>query len=394
MLRCLNVVLIAFATILSACQPTNLHDSGSESNTAVLSIPTTDINTGSDAQQIGSGQISGNTIESGVIFDTFIIDIIYQPVQIDKTTEPVELPTQIIVDEPEKTEDENQRIVKVEQNNKFFPIAENSSVVRKRSNIRFCEKIDNKLHSVSFRSCLIPELHDSLYNSHHGQPIFYTDFATVESETNLGKVLLLGGVHGDELTSVSSVFNWINKLYDQNSGLFSWRIVPLVNPDGFFLFKSSRTNGAGVDLNRNLPTKNWNDLASRYWYEKANAVPRKFPGLRAASEPETRWLIDEIEKYKPDVIVSVHAPYNLVDYDAVNRSNAPRRLGILEGKSLGTFPGSLGRYAGEQRNIPVITIELPHSTKMPTNEEIRRIWVDLEEWLRTNIRNRRSTANI
>ena len=100
--------------------------------------------------------------------------------------------------------------------------------------------------------------------------------------------------------------------------------------------------------------------------------------------------MQELERYRPDVIVSVHAPYNLVDYDAADRSNAPRRLGILKGKSLGTFPGSLGRYAGEERNIPVLTLELPHARKMPSAASTRKIWLDLVDWLRRNV----NTSNI
>ena len=52
---------------------------------------------------------------------------------------------------------------------------------------------------------------------------------------------------------------------------------------------------------------------------------------------------------------------------------------------LGTYPGSLGNYAGIQRKIPVVTIELPYAGIMPTNKEINGIWRDLVRWLRKNI---------
>ena len=52
---------------------------------------------------------------------------------------------------------------------------------------------------------------------------------------------------------------------------------------------------------------------------------------------------------------------------------------------LGTYPGSLGNYAGVQYQIPVITIELPYAGIMPTKDEINSIWRDLVKWLRKNI---------
>lgn len=265
------------------------------------------------------------------------------------------------------------------------PAMELDAVIRSKDNLEFCKRIDRKLASVTLRGCLQMAMHKSEYRSVKGEPIYYVNFEATAAQKPLGKVLVLGGVHGDELTSISTVYLWISTLKEFHSGLFDWRVVPLVNPDGFFSNKAKRTNANGVDLNRNLPTYQWNQLANRYWQRYAGGTERKFPGYNPASEPETEWLINEINTYKPDVIVTVHAPYNLVDFDAADRSSAPRRLGVLPGKSLGTFPGSLGRYAGEERNIPVITLELPHSWRMPPKRDVNAIWDDLVVWLRQNI---------
>ena len=263
------------------------------------------------------------------------------------------------------------------------------SVVRSDDTISFCRLIDSRLSSVSFRHCLAQELRDSSFRTTGGQPIFYAQYSARSEQKPLGKILVLGGVHGDELTSVSTTYLWMQNLKRFHSGLFDWRVVPLVNPDGFFRTVPTRTNANGVDLNRNMPTYQWWQLADRYWKSRAGGTERKFPGRSPASEAETRWLVEEIESYDPDVIISVHAPYNLVDFDAVDRSSAPRQLGILRGKSLGTFPGSLGRYAGEERNIPTITLELPHSTRMPRTRELDDIWLDLVSWLRQNVNSSR-----
>jgi hypothetical protein len=52
---------------------------------------------------------------------------------------------------------------------------------------------------------------------------------------------------------------------------------------------------------------------------------------------------------------------------------------------LGTYPGSLGRYAGVLKQIPVVTIELPYAGIMPKPKEISHIWGDLIRWLREHI---------
>ena len=257
--------------------------------------------------------------------------------------------------------------------------------VRSSGNIDFCDRIHKTLPIISFGHCLHSALHTANVKSVNGEPIFYTDLLSEDDSFSRKRVLLLGGIHGDELTSVGSVFYWMSELSQKGRNLGDWRIVPLVNPDGFFNDTPTRTNANGVDLNRNLPTPNWHHLAIDYWRKFAQRSERKFPGRNPASEPESQWLIQEIDFLKPDIIITVHAPYNLVDYDAQDRSNAPVSLGILEGKQLGTFPGSLGRYAGEQKNIPVITVELPHSVKMPTESRVSKILDDLIIWLEKNI---------
>ncbi len=200
--------------------------------------------------------------------------------------------------------------------------------------------------------------------------------------TPKGRILLVGGTHGDELSSISIVFKWMHTLEKHHSGLFHWRVNPLLNPDGALQRKHSRTNANGVDLNRNFITPNAPEGAPlNYWKTRAKRSKRRFPGLFPLSEPETYWLFEEIKNFKPDVIVAVHAPYSLVDYDAPDRGKAPERIGQLYKNLMGTYPGSLGNYAGIYRGIPVITLELPHAGIMPSKNHIRRLWTDLVRWL-------------
>jgi len=199
------------------------------------------------------------------------------------------------------------------------------------------------------------------------------------------RILLIGGIHGDELTSASIVFRWLQWLdeADSEARQYHWRVIPVANPDGLLANPPQRVNSHGVDLNRNFPTPDWESDAQAYWAKKTGRDPRRFPGQKPMSEPETRWLHDEIEKFQPDVVVSVHAPYGILDYDGP--AHQPRRFGHLDLNRLGVYPGSLGNYGGVHKNMPVITIELPNATSMPPAKEQREIWEDMLTWLRRNI---------
>jgi hypothetical protein len=192
------------------------------------------------------------------------------------------------------------------------------------------------------------------------------------------RVLVVGGIHGDELSSASLVFHWIGQASDAPAGM-DWRFVPALNPDGLMLPKPSRVNANGVDLNRNFPTPRWAKEAPGYWEKRTRRDPRRWPGRTALSEPETRFLVEMMGRWKPDLIVSVHAPYGLLDFDGP--TEPPTRLGRLHLERVGIFPGSLGHYGGVHKRVPVVTIELPNALRTPTEAEMREMWRDLLRWV-------------
>ena len=244
-----------------------------------------------------------------------------------------------------------------------------------------CKKISGKLASVSYKECDIGfELSGA--QSVQGMPIIIKEYPPLSTRKPQSRVLMIGGIHGDEYSSVSVVYKWLQKLERFHSGLFHWKVVPLLNPDGLLRKKSQRMNANGVDLNRNFPTRDWHKLSKHYWVNRTYKNPRRYPGKDPLSEPETQWLYDLIEEFKPDVIVAVHAPYGVLDFDGPPR--APKQLGPLYLNLLGAYPGSLGNFAGIEREIPVITIELKHAGIMPSRREITNIWVDMVRWLKKN----------
>ena len=73
--------------------------------------------------------------------------------------------------------------------------------------------------------------------------------------------------------------------------------------------------------------------------------------------------MSQIEEFKPDLVISVHTPYAVLDYDGdLSNKKKPPKFGGLPWKSLGTYEGSLGRYLWVERQVPVLTVELKHKT--------------------------------
>jgi len=248
--------------------------------------------------------------------------------------------------------------------------------------IKLCKEIGSKLGSVSIDDCLRQQLiHSAL--SIQGRSLAYRDFPPLASRKPLGNVLVIGGIHGDEFSSVSVLFKWMNILNQHHSGLFHWRFIPTLNPDGLLRKKSQRQNHNGVDLNRNFPTTDWDEEALTHWRTTTHSNPRRHPGTGPASEPEIKWLVSQIAEFEPDVIISIHAPYHLVDYDGP--PSAPDKLGSLYLRDLGVFPGSLGNYAGLDLNVPIVTVELKSAGIMPSKHEINSMWSDLVRWLRDQL---------
>lgn len=246
---------------------------------------------------------------------------------------------------------------------------------------KLCAMIGDKLSSVETKDCLDQLCRFGGGYSINNRPLMFKDYMPDEVADNAFRVLLMGGVHGDEYSSISIIFKWLSLFApDALEGEFHWRFAPLVNPDGLLDgSQAKRQNANGVDLNRNFPSEDWNATAVQYWQESTGSNPRRFPGNSAASEPEVQWIVDQIIEFQPDVIVSVHAPYHILDFDGP--TEAPRNIGELYLHQLGVYPGSLGNYAGLNKSIPVVTRELPSAGIMPKPDQIALMWNDLVGWL-------------
>jgi hypothetical protein len=211
--------------------------------------------------------------------------------------------------------------------------------------------------------------------------IFQRSSGVDPATPNAIRVLIIGAIHGDETTSAWLAMQWARWEPPVHEGLqFNVLHLPITNPDGAFARPSTRTNARGVDLNRNFPTPHWNREAPKWWERTAKRDPRRWPGKTAASEVETKAIIDAIETYRPSVIVSIHAPLGVLDYDGGGLP--PERIGSIWLDVVGIYPGSLGHYASRVHGVPVLTVELPNALRPVSDQESRRMWQDLFNWVK------------
>lgn len=166
-------------------------------------------------------------------------------------------------------------------------------------------------------------------------------------------VLLIGGMHGNEPSGARLVEHFQRWLAADPSAASGNTVVVVTkaNPDG--LARGIRKNANGVDLNRNFPTSNWGKQRHR---KGDNSGPRP------ASEPETRFILKLVAMFHPCLIVSVHAPYHQINIDGPAKEVATKMRRYDHDRITSDIgypvPGSLGTYAGKEKGIAVVTLEL------------------------------------
>lgn len=232
----------------------------------------------------------------------------------------------------------------------------------------WCEELKTQIASLKWDldPCADIDWHVGGF-SVEGRPLIYAEFG---NPSGSNKTLILSMTHGDENTPLYvglKMAYWLKENLTADSDIYVV-VAPLVNPDGFL--KRTRVNANGVDLNRNFATADWKKDAIRRWKSRYRSNPRRYPGNTPASEPETIFQERLIERMTPNKILSIHAPLNFFDYDgptALSLDRFPEEYvkecvklrKSLKAVHFGFYPGSLGNYAGQERGIPTLTLELP-----------------------------------
>lgn len=243
---------------------------------------------------------------------------------------------------------------------------------------KYCKKIDQYFTKYKWGKSHCEDYSwNHVRNSYLGHPIVWHIMGDeqLHKVTPQNTTLILCGVHGDEITPIKFCFDILRDLKHTPEVVKDKLVViaPIVTPDSFFKKYPTRTNARGVDINRNFPTRDWNRDALKMWRHRYRSDKRRYPGKKALTEHETIFQVNLIKRYKPDKIISVHAPLTLIDYDGPETGHKHASFGkellIQMSNKAGKyrinnypfFPGSLGNWAGNERGIPTYTLELPNS---------------------------------
>ena len=210
-----------------------------------------------------------------------------------------------------------------------------------------------------------------------GQSVEGNEIEAYKTDVSSDKYLyLMAGTHGDEVEGVyvlQELYKWLKNEHSLKD--LPIVVVPILNPDGYR--SGSRVNSHAVDLNRNYPTQNW---CGEFKKAKNN------PGPKALSEPENVFLEKLFNKFKPGLILSFHSWKPILNFNSDCEDVAEYLSSYNEYPVAGDIgyptPGSLGTYAPEKFNSPVLTFECP---VLSENISLKSIWEENEQGLKSFI---------
>ena len=162
-------------------------------------------------------------------------------------------------------------------------------------------------------------------------------------------MVVVGSIHGDERAGMRVVRQL--RTAELPAGVDLW-LVRTMNPDG--TAADRRTNGHGVDVNRNFPT---------YW-RLAGAGTETWSGPTAGSEPETRAAMSFLRTVAPRTTLVFHQPLSGVDSYRARSLTLVRRLSRLLHLPVRSFDCAGGCHGTltdwHNRHLPgrAVTIEL------------------------------------
>lgn len=157
-------------------------------------------------------------------------------------------------------------------------------------------------------------------------------------------MVVIGQMHGDEPAGRLVVD--LLRQAPLGDGTTMW-LVPTMNPDGHR--RHRRENARGVDLNRNFPV-NWRRSAAS--------------GTTAASEPETQAVVRWLTNVRPDAVLVLHQPFDVVDTTHRRARPAGRVLARWMGVPArivdcdGPCRGTLTEWVDRTLGAVALTVEL------------------------------------
>ena len=179
------------------------------------------------------------------------------------------------------------------------------------------------------------------------------------------RYLVIGQMHGDEPAGTEVIRG---RLLDiaLPAGVTMW-FIPTVNPDG--LARHTRTNAHGVDLNRNFP----------YHWVYSGVGTNTYSGPRPQSEPETRAVLQFLDKLRPQTIVSIHQPLDCVDFSGGDPGVTvwlSRHL-HLPTRKLGPYTGTMTSWYNHRFPLrTAVTVELPQPATVSMRRTLANVLVE------------------
>ena len=184
-----------------------------------------------------------------------------------------------------------------------------------------------------------------------GRPIEAIHFTPPSYARPRAPALLFGAIHGDEAVTQLMLERLGDELIERPPGRDTW-IIPCLNVDG--VLAGTRNNANDVDLNRNFAAASWG-TARRPGYH---------PGAAPEDQPETRALVELIDRVAPERVIALHSTFRMVNWDGRGEQLAAEmsvRCGYPVAADMGyPTPGSFGAKYGIERNLEVVTLEVPY----------------------------------
>lgn len=210
---------------------------------------------------------------------------------------------------------------------------------------------------------------EEIGRSVENRPIYKAEFGSGEDVT-----LFFSCFHGGERCTAGFGYQFANLLHENPSLLAEGKkvvVIPILNPDGFA--RGTRNNANNVDLNRNYPTLNWG---------RQPEGRKIYFGPMPASEPETRLVLKLLADVQPDKILSIHQPLECNNNDGPNGLALAELMARHNGYPVEPYigfptPGSFGTFAGIERGIPMVTLEMPKGEA--ESEASAKMWEDNRE---------------
>jgi protein MpaA len=203
-----------------------------------------------------------------------------------------------------------------------------------------------------------------------GRPIEAVHFTPPEYARPRPPALLFGAIHGDEAVTQLMLERLADELIERPPGRDTW-IIPCLNVDG--VLAGTRNNANDVDLNRNFASATWG----------TERRPGYNPGHAAEDQPETRALVELIDRVRPHRIIALHSTFRMVNWDGTGEALAGElsaRCGYPVVGDMGyPTPGSFGAKYGIEQNLEVITLEVPY---LDVDEQA---WIDCRTALRWSV---------